>query len=422
MAVVIDSELVNFKNKVSSSLSSMNTALTTLTSKISELVSINTSTQSSISSVYVSENQAEILSKFDKINNIYNKINTSLESDLNSILTKSSSLIDKITVLEKLQQEIIEQEERIRNVGSKWSYNEDRSNKSEVDAHNSEIDRVLADANSILNTKTSEFNTLHNEALSYFSNLKALDASFSFVSEFTSVDLSTISQYLTGNSLQKYTYTASNGETFDYYLYIPEYSTNVDKLPVHVYLHGYGEDEKDGLTALLGSEVKPNGIVICPQSPDGKWNDNNCEDALIELIDKVVEDTNADSNRISLSGNSRGAIGGYRLISRYPDYFSAYVPISGHCNKMEKTESGWDSLGNVKIWAFHGTNDNMVYYSGATGAQAELEKRGYDNMEIYTWEGAGHGIQTDILSGTYEYNGEKYNPVEWAMSQTKNQN
>ena len=422
MAVVIDSELVNFKSKVSSSLSSMNTALTTLTSKISELVSINTSTQSSISSVYVSENQAEILSKFDKINNIYNKINTSLESDLNFILTKSSSLIDKITNLETLQQEIDGLEKTISTAeASKWSYNRDGSNKSEVDAHNAEQNSIIAEARTSLNQKTSEFNQLHQEALSELNNLKAFDATLSFVSDFTPVDISAMSEYLTGGSFEKYSFTGSNGVKIDYYLYVPEYSTDVSSLPVHLYLHGAGEYKgkvlQTSLPKLLNNGMNVNGIVICPQGTSG-WRNNDYEDALIELTNNVVSTYNADSSRISLSGHSAGAVGGYKLITRNPGYFSAFIPISGHNKYMVDTEEGWNALSDVEIWAFHGTNDETIKYSGSTNVKKALNNLGSYNIEVYSFEGGGHGIQNQVFTEKYDRDGESISPLDWAFSQT----
>ena len=425
MADAIAGELIKFKDTVSASLGSMRNTVSSLSSKIDSLVSVTSSTQTSISSVYSSSNTSVILDKFNRINVLYNKINDSLQSDLTSILDKSEALIQMVIKLEELKKQIEEQEEAIRNAGDTWSYSYDSNgeitNRSEVDAHNRERQAKIDEANRILAVKRSEFSSLHEEAKSALDALMAMDSSLSFVSTFGSANISNLSDYYTGYIFKKFSFTASNGETLEYLLYKPTYSTNVDKLPVHVYLPGYGETDKDGLASVIMKGFHPNGILLYPITEDGRSTDDSFEDAVIELINNVVVDNNADANRISLSGNSRGAIGGYRLISRYPDYFSAYVPISGHSNKMDRSDAGWDALGNVKIWAIHGTNDESVSYYGATNTYDELKKRGYNNMEIYSWEGAGHGIEEEALSGKYEYGdtGEKINPVIWALNQVK---
>lgn len=425
MAEAIASELVNFKTKVSSSLSSMESTLSTLVSKIAELTNINTSTQSSISYVYSSENKDAVLEKFTKINTIYNKVTTSLESDLKNILTNSSLLIEKITKLETLKAEIEQQEAKIKSAGSAMSYNSDMSNKKEVDSHNSARQKIINEANAIISSKTSEFNTLHEEAKSDLNKLKSADSTLSFVTEFQPIDISLLSQYFTGSSFEKFTYKASNGKTVEFYLYVPEYSKEVTNLPVHIYLHGAGEFGSGVLNQSLPKMLKEgldvNGIVICPQGKeDTYWNDNDYQDALIEATNSVVTQYNADASRISLSGHSQGAIGGYRLVSRNPGYFSAFMPIAGHSGKMENTTEGWQAVSDVKIWSFHGTDDSAVKYSGSTSVMEKLESMGSDNMELYTFQGGGHSIQNKVFSGQFEYNGETYNPLEWAFTQTVN--
>lgn len=432
MANSISQDLINFKTIVSSSISNMNTNLENLKEKISTFINASSSFKSGIDSVYSSQNKIEILNKLTKINSVLTKIDYSLDSDLSSILKKSNTLLEKIDTLEKLKQEIESQENIILNLGSAKSYSYDSNgnitNQKEIDRYNSQRSTALNEANSIISTKTSEFIILHNESIATLNELKALDSSFSFVSEFATTDISSISQYLTGGSFEKYTYKASNGVSLDYYLYVPTFSTDVTNIPVHIYLHGYGEREnsvlKQGLPKLLNNGLQANGIVICPQSVDGNWENDNIQDALIELTDNVVEKYSADSNKISLSGHSAGAIGGYRLIARNPDYFSAFIPISGHANRVEnKTVNAWQTLSKVKIWAFHGKNDTSVQYSYAENVVNKLESLGSNNIDLYTFDAGHGGVQNTTFEQAYSYKGEEaINPLDWAFSQSKENN
>lgn len=409
MAESISSELVSFKDKVGSCISSMNTTVTNLSMKLDELSSISTSTQTSISSVYSSENKETVLGKFDSINNIYKKLSASLESDMTNILKESSALLEKITNLENIRNEIVVLEGNLSSSDSK----------------------VVESANSSLISKRSEFNTLHSECKSLLNKLKTMDSNLSFVEEFSVMDMATLAQYLTGGTFEKKYYTASNGIKVEYYIYVPEYSIDVDKIPVHMYLHGAGEDNGGVLDAslpeMLQNGYEPNGIVICPQNTfgGGQFEKNeDFQDALIELTNKTIETYSGDPDRVSLSGHSAGAIGGYRLIARYPDYFSAFIPISGHADRVTDggLDDAWDSISQVNVWAFHGALDESVKYSAAQSAIEKLRSMGSENAELYTFEKWGHGeVQNLTFEKEYSYQGgEPINPLDWAFNQTKN--
>ena len=409
MAESIAAELVSFKDKVGSCISSMNTTVTTLCSKLDELSNASTSTQSSLSNVYSSENKQTVLNKFDKINNLYKRIKDSLESDMTSILNESSALLEKIKNLETIRNEIVSQEGNL--------YSDDK--------------QVVDNATSILNSKRSEFNLLHSECKSLLNKLKGMDSSISFVEEFSIMDVSTLSKYLVGGSFERKYYTATNGVKVEYYIYIPEYSIEVDKIPVHMYLHGAGEDNGGVLDAalpkMLQNGYEPNGIVICPQNTYGgrSFEENEkFQDALIELTNQTIETYSGDPDRVSLSGHSAGAIGGYKLIARYPNYFSAFMPISGHANRI--TDGGyddaWESLSEVNVWAFHGALDDSVKYKDAQTAIEKLRSMGSEDAELYTFEKWGHRhVQDKTFEGEYSYQGgEPINPLDWAFNQIRN--
>ena len=409
MAESISSELVSFKDKVGSCISSMNPIVTTLSSKLDELSTASTFVQNSLSNVYSSENKQTVLNKFDKINNLYMRIKDSLESDMISILKESSTLLEKIKNLEIIRNEIVSQEGNLT----------------------SDDKQVVDNATSMLNSKRSEFNLLHSECKSLLNKLKGMDSSISFVDEFSIMDMSTLAKYLVGGSFEKQSYTASNGVKIDYYIYIPEYSVEVGKLPIHAYFHGSGGESSDsksvlgiGLPKLINNKsITPNGIVLAPYCPGGKWDDANYQRAFIELVDNTVETHNGDSNRISISGHSAGAIGGYSFLARYPNYFSAFIPISGHAKYVTNGgyENAWDSISDVNIWAFHGALDDRVKYSDGKNAIEKLRSMGSEDVDLYTFERWGHGhVQDKTFEGVYSYQGgEAINPLDWAFNQTK---
>lgn len=403
MTVVINQELLNFKTNVEPSLSNMNSTKSLIVSKITNLSNSSTNVKSLLDNVYNSENKSSVLSKFDNINSVYAKIVSSVEGDLGSILGKAESLVSLVSQLEKLRNDIANDESI---VGNKDNYSE-----SEVNA-----------ARSGISNNTSIFNVKHQEALTMFSSLKGMDASLSFTTSFSpsaSYDYGEIK----GRTFERRTFVSSNGVEFDYYIYIPEYETDVENLPVHVYLHGGGQTGgvKYSLPRMINEGLDVNGIVIAPLSFSGYWTNDDLEDAVIELTQEVVETYNADSNRISLSGHSNGANGGYRILSRYPDYFSAFVPISGQPDSMvnKKEPTRWTDIEDVQIWAFHSRNDEQIGYAWPELILKETKESGCDNFELYTFKSAGHDIYYEVFGGTFEKDGEECNVLDWCFAQTR---
>jgi len=430
MARTIDAKLVEFKTKVGGNIGSMQTSVSSLSSKLGSLSSLCSNTSSSISNSYKSINQSNVLSKFSQIQDIYSKLSNSLEGDMGAILSRASVLVENVTKLESLLKEIEEAEAKIANAGSYKSESSASSSaeRKEIREHNANIKRIIDEAQAVINSKGAEFDSLHVSSLSELTALQGMDSSISFVGDFPVANIKSVAEYYVGKDFLHKKYEASNGVLVDYFLYVPKYSTDVTGLPVHLYLHSAGAFHSDATTKeslpmlLKNGTVKANGIVICPQGTANMshWRDEKYEAALIELTNNIVAEYNADSNRISLSGHSRGAQDGYKYVADNPGYFSAFIPVSGHSGAVKKDNvEGWESLGNVKIWAFHGDNDDTVEYAGAVVAKRTLNEKGYNNMELYRFRDGNHYIQDDVYKKTYEYSdGVSYNPLEWAFSQT----
>ena len=406
MSVVIDQELISFKTKVEPSLGNMNNTKSLLVSKLTNLSNAATSVKSSIDNVYNSENKALILSKFDDINSVYAKISSSVDGDLGNILGKAESLVSLVSQLETLRNEIATDEYIVGHA--------DNYKASEVSA-----------ARASINSNTSQFNSKHQEALTALSTLKGMDASLGFTS---SSSTSTASGsynngQIVGRTFERRTFVSSKGVKMDYYIYIPKYATDVKKLPVHVYLHGGGGTGgiKYSLPKMINKGLDVNGIVISPLSTSGQWLNEDLEDAVVELTQQVVESYDADSNRISLSGHSNGANGGYRILSRYPDYFSAFVPISGQPKYMvtAKDPNRWTDIKDVQIWAFHSKNDNLIGYKWPLSILEQTKEEGLDNFELHTFNSAGHDIYYKVFGEKFEKDGKEWSVLDWCFAQSK---
>ena len=400
----IPQDLANFKKIVEPNLPNMESSCTDLSDKIESCANYAKTAQDSFSSAYTSDNKQTILKKFDNIANLYEKISSSVSSDLGKMVSSSKEIVDLVTELEEINKKI-EQQQAIVN-GTK---SDSDANKNAISAANTEIDSLNKD-----------FKTKSEDATNKLTALKGMDAELQFVKDFTSTDyLSKIDQ-LNGGSFEKQSYQASNGVVVNYYLWIPNYGEEVEGLPVHMYLHGSGETGSGvlnhGLPKLIADgTVVPEGIVICPQASSmSDFGNKNYQAALVELSTKMAEDHNGDTNKISLSGHSMGAIGGYKMINNYPGHFAAFMPISGNGN----CDAG---VQQVKIWAFHGNLDNgqSTDYSRAAQLVKQMQQMG-KTAALHTFSGMGHAkVQEMTYQGEYENpDGETTSALEWAFRQS----
>ena len=251
---VIDPSLTEFKSKVSSSLGSMTTASSTLASNLQTLSSSASTVQSCIDSSYNSTNKSTILSNLGRVNDVYSKIAASLDSDLNSFISSAQDVVDKVDYLEELNKII----DDLNNTISANSGDESEAVAARISAQES------------LQSKNTEFDEKHAEAKTALAALKAQDGSVSFCQEFSTTDYENVKDSLEYGTFELKEFTSSTGETIEYYIYVPDYGTDVENLPCMLYLHGstsgYYTDtgwSNYGLTGLIKDQsVTPSGIVI----------------------------------------------------------------------------------------------------------------------------------------------------------------
>ena len=403
----IPQELASFKTNVGPKIDDMKQKSKTLQDKVKEMLDANKAAEDGVSSYYNSENKQTVLNKFTYMNDVYKKISTSLQDDLDKILQESKDLCTLIEELEKINQEIETQQAIINNTtGTDQTAFQMKDN-----------------ARSIITAKENEFNTKSTEAKNKLEKLKTIDEALTFVTEFTPSGsyLEKLAQLGYG-TFERKTFKASNGISLSYYVYIPDYGEEVEGLPVHLYLHGSGESGDGVLNIGLPKMIKdktitPSGIVICAQAPDSSaFYNKSYQQALVELTDSVAENNNGDKNKISLSGHSYGAIVGYQMVGNFPNHFAAFLPISGN--------SGGANAGttSTKIWAFHGSNDvgnGGTDYNNTRNLVAEINKAGGD-ANLHTFEGEGHGgVQNLTFQKEYQdEDGNMINPLEWAFLQS----
>ena len=200
------------------------------------------------------------------------------------------------------------------------------------------------------------------------------------------------------------------GET-EYYLYTPSNIQPGTKYPLAIFLHGCcGEDNHATLRNCVdpparmwhnfAANTQPEPTyIISPMTTRG-WTQKFPD--IKTIIDKMVKSGQVDKQRIYMTGFSMGGSGTWQFLEQYPDYIAAAIPM-GTGEKVD-----FEKVKNVPIWAIRGELD---YFGRNLPANiAELRKLNGDpggNLEWVTgvnpmftdFEGLGHGIQWDAVSG-----------------------
>ena len=149
-----------------------------------------------------------------------------------------------------------------------------------------------------------------------------------------------------------------NKTAYDFLLRLPEnYEETGAKQPILVFLHGKSLSGTDlarvkryGVLYAMERGHDIPGIIVAPQTSNG-WN----PDQVMEVIDYVLSNYNADSSRVYVCGMSMGGYGTMDLAGKYPDRIAAAVAICGGgtlgyaCN-----------LTQVPLWIQHGNRDRAV--------------------------------------------------------------
>lgn len=175
--------------------------------------------------------------------------------------------------------------------------------------------------------------------------------------------------------------------------------------------HGYGSDEKDLFS--FAHELPEKLCIISVRAPyrlepfgyawyainfdaeHGKWSDEEqakaSRDKILGFIDEACTAYHLDKDRITLLGFSQGTILSYAVALSDPDKFKNVIALSGYINENILTEnSSGKDYGSLKIYASHGTVDQVIPIEWAQKAPEILRKLGIDH--VYEEFPSGHGV------------------------------
>ena len=162
------------------------------------------------------------------------------------------------------------------------------------------------------------------------------------------------------------------GEILKYGLWMPAMNPG-DMVPLILALH-YGGDVVPWYgMSFMEILVEPafrelGAIIVAPDCPGDGWVDSLSEQAVIALLKYSIESFPVDKNRIVVTGFSMGGIGTWFLAEKYPDMFSAAIPVAGRPAGNEEIK--------IPIYAIHGAKDEIIKVEPVKQAIKKLRKNG----------------------------------------------
>ena len=185
----------------------------------------------------------------------------------------------------------------------------------------------------------------------------------------------------------------------------------LDKNPLLLLLHGYGSNEEDLFS--FAAELPDHYYVISARAPyslqygsyawyainfdadENKFSDHDqartSRDLISTFIDELITNYSIDPNNVTLIGFSQGSILSYAVALSYPEKIQRVVAMSGYLNLDIVTENYKNNnFSNLKIFASHGTVDQVIPIEWARKAKPILEHLGIEC--VYKEYPIGHGI------------------------------
>lgn len=192
---------------------------------------------------------------------------------------------------------------------------------------------------------------------------------------------------------------------------VREPKIKLDKNPLLLLLHGYGSNEEDLFS--FATELPEEYYIISARAPydmmygsyawyainfdadENKFSDigqaRASRDIIANFIDELVTIYAIDPDNVALIGFSQGCILSYAVALSYPEKVQRVVAMSGYLNtEIAVDEFTENDFSNLKIFASHGTVDQVIPIEWARKSISVIEKLGISIT--YKEYPVGHGV------------------------------
>lgn len=171
----------------------------------------------------------------------------------------------------------------------------------------------------------------------------------------------------------------------NYGIWVPR-AYHGEPVPLILALH-YGGDPNGAGRDMMRILIQPalgelGAIIVAPDSVDGGWSTSANERAVNALLAHIEGKYAIDQKKVIVTGFSMGGAGVWYWADKYPERFSAAIPLAG---RPTPSPEGW----RVPVFAVHSRADQTVPIGPTEQRIAELKKRGI-NAQLVVVNGIQH--------------------------------
>ena len=193
----------------------------------------------------------------------------------------------------------------------------------------------------------------------------------------------------TAPRVQQRTFRAPDGTQVLYGLSIPGGYNARQPRPLVLALHPGGERRPYYGSAFMQGIVSHaldalHAIIVAPDCPTRAWSDPIADQAVMALLQSVLDEYAVDRRRILVTGFSLGGRGTWFMSARHADFFTAAIPIAGSSG-----DEPLERLGRIPTYVIHSRDDQVVPFDSDERTTRELEKLGRV-VRFEALQGLGH--------------------------------
>ena len=169
-----------------------------------------------------------------------------------------------------------------------------------------------------------------------------------------------------------------------------------DPRPLILALHPGGRSPYYG-SSFMRQIVDPalrgwGAVIVAPDVPTRSWANEDSEEAVLALLNDVLENHTIDRTRILVTGFSMGGRGTWYLATRHADLFTGAIPIAA-----SRGDDSLDGLGAMPVGLIHSPDDEVVPYGPAEETALLLAERGHP-VQMIRLAGASHYMMGNYIA------------------------
>ena len=210
--------------------------------------------------------------------------------------------------------------------------------------------------------------------------------------------------YLFDDTIEGYRFLSGDRE-LPFRIKSPEKKEEGKVYPLVVFLHGSGERGDDNQCHVMPSLLKgieKNGTecyILMPQlHSDGNWQDDDMDAALTALLDYVFEAYSVDTERVYITGNSRGGAGTYDQILRHEGKYAAAMPLCGYHSTLTEDSESYQKFAQIPMWLGHSAADTIVPSSNSRGVYEKVTELGSQQIKYTEYKSINHNCWDKFYS------------------------